>query len=89
MSLRLCQRLLGLMTPTLVVVPMGRLHMRGMQCWVTSHRLNPHHHVSHSVRVSKACTTALNPKRKVDFLNQAVPMGVVLCRKVVTTDASL
>ncbi|XP_043992827.1 uncharacterized protein LOC122842751 [Gambusia affinis] len=35
-SPRLCRRLLGLMASVLDVVPLGRLHMRGLQRWVAS-----------------------------------------------------
>ncbi|XP_029909243.1 uncharacterized protein LOC115360460 [Myripristis murdjan] len=88
-SFRLCHRLLGLMASALVVVPMGRLYMKGIQRWVASHRLDPRRQGSHRVRVSVDCTAALIPWRKRGFLTQGVPMGVVLCRKLITTDASL
>ncbi|XP_036007387.1 uncharacterized protein LOC118567149 [Fundulus heteroclitus] len=87
-SFRLCRRLLGLMVAALVVIPLGRLHMRGIQRWVASQRLKPHT-PQHMLRVTAACTAALRPWRNRDALTQGVPMGVVQNRKVVTTDASL
>ncbi len=87
-SLRICQRFLGLMASGLVVVPMGHLHQKAMQRWVASHRQDPRHHGSHRVRISVVCTAALVPWRSV-VLKQGMPMGVILCRKVVTTDAIL
>ena len=35
-TLRQCQRLLGLMASAIVVIPLGRLYMRGAQRWVAS-----------------------------------------------------
>lgn len=43
--------------------------------WVASHKLDPHHRGSHRVRVTVACTSALNPWRDIDFLTQGVTMG--------------
>ncbi len=63
--------------------------MNGMQRWMASHRLDPCRHGSHGVRVSVACTAALIPWRRKGFLTQGGPMRVILCWKVVTTDASL
>ena len=58
-------KVVGLMASALVVVPMGRLHMKGMQCWVASHRLDLCRHGSHRVRVSVACTAALIPQHRL------------------------
>ena len=41
---KLCLRLLGLMASALVVIPLGRLHMRPFQRWVASRGLNPARH---------------------------------------------
>ncbi|MEQ2199086.1 hypothetical protein XENOCAPTIV_024368, partial [Xenoophorus captivus] len=57
------------MASALVVVPLGRLHMRGIQRWVASHqRLNPH--LRQRVRVTIACTRALRPWRDADMLTE-------------------
>lgn len=85
---KLCLRLLGLMASALVVIPLGRLHMRPFQRWVASLGLNPARHGHRLVSVSLACVMALRPWRRTGFLLTGVAMGTILSRKVVTTDAS-
>ena len=86
---RLCLRLLGLMASAILVVRLGRLHMRDFQMWVASHGLDPVRHGARRLLVTQGCTEALRHWRAPHFLTQGVPMGAVLSRKVVTTDASL
>lgn len=88
-TLKQCQRLLGLMASSVVAIPLGRLYMRGIQRWVASLGLNPHHNAHHRVRVSTDCSLALRQWRNPGFLTQGVAMGTVQARKVITTDASL
>ncbi|KAF7221522.1 putative LOC107375874-like protein, partial [Nothobranchius furzeri] len=85
----LCLRLLGLMASAISVVPLGRLHMRDFQRWVASLGLSPVRHRARRVTVSAACVAALRCWRHPSLLAQGVPLGLVLVRKVVTTDASL
>ena len=86
---RLCLRLLGLMASAILVVRLGRLHMREFQLWVASRRLDPVRHGARRVLITTECARALRRWRAPSFLTQGVPMGDVLSRKVVTTDASL
>ena len=86
---RLCLRLLGLMASAILVVRLGRLHMREFQFWVASCGLDPVRHGARRVLVTPGCTRALRHWRVSSFLTHGVPMGPVLSRKVVTTDACL
>ena len=86
---RLCLRLLGLMASAILVVRLGRLHMRDFQLWVASRGLDPVRHGARRLLVTHGCTEALRHWRAPRFLTQGVSMGAVLSRKVVTTDASL
>ena len=86
---RLCLRLLGLMASAILVIRLGRLHMREFQRWVAALRLDPVRHGARRVSVTAECVTALRHWRTPSFLTQGVPMGTVSFRKVVTTDASL
>lgn len=86
---RTCLRLLGLMASALVVVPLGRLHMRPFQRWVAALCLNPSRHKHRRVLVTAECVRALRPWRCDTFLTVGVAMGTVTARKVITTDASL
>ena len=88
LKFRTCLRLLGLMASALVVVPLGRLHMRPVQRWVASLRLNPTCHGHRRVLISMACVSALRPWGRAYFLTTGVTMGTVLARKVLSTDAS-
>lgn len=86
---RLCLRLLGLMASAILVVRLGRLHMREFQMWVASCNLDPVRHGARKVLVTSGCARALRHWRVPSFLTRGVPMGAVMARKVVTTDASL
>ncbi|XP_062286992.1 uncharacterized protein LOC133992289 [Scomber scombrus] len=86
---RLCLRLLGLMASAILVVRLGRLHMREFQLWVASCGLDPVRHGARRVLVTPGCVRALRHWQAPSFLTRGVPMGSVLSRKVVTTDASL
>ncbi|XP_038139792.1 uncharacterized protein LOC119782749, partial [Cyprinodon tularosa] len=86
---RLCLRLLGLMASAILVIRLGRLHMRDFQRWVASLRMDPVRHGARRITVTADCITALRCWRAPSFLTQGVPMGTVSSRKVVTTDASL
>ena len=86
---RTCLRLLGLMASAKVIIPLGRLYMRGLQCWVASLGLDRSRHGHCCVRVTVECMAALYQWKLLGFLTQGIPVGPVLTRKVVTTDASL
>ncbi|XP_029973330.1 uncharacterized protein LOC115407110 [Salarias fasciatus] len=86
---RLCLRLLGLMASAILVVRLGHLYMRDFQLWVRSLRLNPVRHGARRVTVSAQCVMALRRWRHPACLVTGVPMGPVLSRKVITTDASM
>ncbi|KAK5921139.1 hypothetical protein CgunFtcFv8_024866 [Champsocephalus gunnari] len=86
---RSCLRLLGLMASAILVVRLGRLHMREFQHWVAALRLDPVRHGARRVLVTMKCIMALRHWLHPTFLVRGVPMGAVLSRKVVTTDACL
>ncbi|XP_036419056.1 uncharacterized protein LOC118802708 [Colossoma macropomum] len=73
----------------LVAVQFGRLYMREFQCWVASLRLNQLRHSHRRVLISVDCALALRQWRQPAFLTRGVPMGTILARKMVTSDASL
>ena len=56
---RLCLRLLGLMASAILVVHLGRLHMREFQLWVASCGLDPVRHGARRVLVTPGCVRAL------------------------------
>ncbi|KAK5930500.1 hypothetical protein CgunFtcFv8_026728 [Champsocephalus gunnari] len=86
---RTCLRLMGLMASAILVVRLGRLHMREFQRWVAALKLNPARHGARRVMVTVKCVTALRHWLHPTFLVRGVPMGAVLSRRVVTTDACL
>lgn len=88
-SYGLCLRLLGLMASVLLVVKLGRLHMREFQLWVSALKLDPVRHRMRTVRVSAQCALALRVWSRRGFLTKGVSLGTVTTRKVITTDASL
>lgn len=63
--------------------------MRKFQFWVVAHGLDPVGHGTQRMLVTPNCVLALHYWRALSFLMQEVPMGAVLSRKMVTTDASL
>ncbi|KAL6471402.1 hypothetical protein MHYP_G00200520 [Metynnis hypsauchen] len=67
----------------------SHLYMRGFQRWVASLRLNQLRHGHRRVLVSIDCALALYQWRQPAFLTRGIPMGTILVRKVVTSDASL
>lgn len=88
---RICLRLLGLMASMIAVVPLGQLYMRDMQRWVFSLRLHPERraHLNRQITVSLPCIRALLTWRDPALLSQGAPLGLIVTRRVVTTDASL
>lgn len=86
---RLGLRLLGLMASGVFVVRLGCLRMSEFQLWVASCGLNSMRHGARRVMVTLECARALRHWWVPCFLSHGVPMGSVLSRKVITTDASL
>ncbi len=74
---------------SLQCLQLGLLHMRPLQYWLKP-RVPSHvwHHGRLLIRVDQACVTALAPWTNVQWMEQAVPLGMVYRRKVVSTDAS-
>lgn len=82
-------KLLGKLTSISRVVPLGLLHLRPFQVWLTGFRLDPQLHRHRRIRVSWRCLCHLAPWRNSAYMLRGVPMGVVVSqREVVTTDAS-
>lgn len=69
---RLCFQLLGLMVSAILVVRLGRLHMRDFQRWVASLRMNPVRHGARRVTVTVECAMALHCWRHPALLVQGV-----------------
>ncbi|XP_029963540.1 uncharacterized protein LOC115400030 [Salarias fasciatus] len=88
-SLRDCLRLSGLMASSISVIPHGLLKMRDFQRWISSLRLDARRHLRRMVRVSPECLLALRHWRDPGIFSTGVPLGAVVMRKTVTTDASL
>ncbi|XP_067307872.1 uncharacterized protein [Pseudorasbora parva] len=84
-----CLRLQGLMALSIQVLPLGLLKMRAFMKWVLSLHFSPLHDLCRSVTVTRTCTAALRHWKSADFYAQGTPLGTVMLRKVVTTDASL
>lgn len=86
---RTCLRLQGLMASSIQVVPLGLLRMRAFMKWVLLLHFSPTRDLCRSVIVTRACSAALRHWKSSDFYAQGTPLGTVMMRKVVTTDASL
>ena len=85
---RTCMRLTGTMASALALVPLGRLHWRPFQKWVVSLRIPPTLGRL-QVLITTTCMRTLAPWRDVRLLTQGVSIGLVVSRKVLTTDACL
>ncbi len=87
--LKTFQRMLGLMASASPVLQLGLLRMIPLQYWLKP-QIPPHawHHGCLRIRVSQACVTALAPWKDPQWFKQGVTMGMILRRKVVSTDAS-
>ena len=83
-----CMRMAGLMASAISLVPLGRLHMRPFQRWLASLRI-PATQGLRRVTVSASCMRVLQVWKSEIFLSEGVPVGRILSRKVITTDASL
>lgn len=76
---------------TILVVRLGRLHTREFQFWGAAHGLDPRRHGARRVLVTPECALALRHWRTPSFFTQGagVPVGAILSRKMVSTDARL
>ncbi|XP_030272800.1 uncharacterized protein LOC115581658 [Sparus aurata] len=84
------QRLLGMISAAVAVVPLGLLRARPLQRWFNALGLHPKLHRRAKVRVTHTFLRALRPWRDTRLLLQGVPLGNIPSRRtVVTTDASL
>ena len=83
------QRMLGLISAAAMVVPLGILRARPLQCWLNAFSLHPRRHRDRKLRVTQLCLQALLPWRNVSWLTQGVPLGREPSRRtLVSTDAS-
>ncbi len=84
--------LIGMSTAATVVIILSGdlLHLRPLQLWNNSLRLNPTRHLHWLIVISLSCISALRRWRQVEFLMAGVPLDFVPSRQeLVTTDASL
>ena len=90
LTLVLFQRLLGMVSAAVAVVPLGLLRARPLQRWLNAFGLHPKLHRRVKLRVTRTCLRVLHPWRNEALLLQGVPLGSMPSRRsVVTTDASL
>ena len=82
-------RLLGLMSASHVVVPLGLLHMRGLQRWFARLRLDPVRDRRRWVRLPASLTADLSYWMDRRVIAHGVPMSRVSDHVAVFTDASL
>ncbi|KAI2650056.1 ORF V: Enzymatic polyprotein [Labeo rohita] len=87
--LKLFQRLLGHMTATAAVTPLGLLHMRPLQHWLYGRIPRwAWHHGTFRVGVTPECRRLFSPWSDPAFLRAGVPLCQVSRHMVVNTDAS-
>ncbi len=87
---RVLLQLLRMLTAATSVIPLGLLHLRPIQWWNKSLRLNPARHSHRLIVVSHHCIQALRWWNHQEFLISGVPLGVIpYLKEVVMTDASL
>ena len=84
-----CLRMAGLMASAIALVRLGRLYMRPFQRWIRSLRIPTTRRHYPRVTVTVDCMLALRWWSNRATLTEGVPMGTILSRKVVTTDASM
>lgn len=83
-------RLLGKLTATSSVQPLGFLSLRMLQVWINGLGLDPKMNQGRMVVVSSRYLPTLIPWRSKAYLSSDVRLGSVpFCREVVVTDASL
>ena len=83
-----CMRASGLIASALALVRLGRLHFRPFQRWMRSLQI-PATQGFRRVAVTAKCVQALQQWKDKSFLLEGVPMGRIISRKMITTDASL
>ena len=88
-TVRDCQRLLGLLTAASSLVPLGLLHLRPLQRWFNAHKLHLRKHRHRRLLVTGSCVLALNRWRARSFLESGRALSRMTRRELVCTDASL
>ncbi|XP_037637109.1 uncharacterized protein LOC119494940 [Sebastes umbrosus] len=84
------QRLLGLISAAVLVIPLGLLRARPLQRWLNAFNLHPRRDRHVKLRVTQSCQRALSPWRDHKLLTQGVPLGNLPSRRtLVSTDASM
>ena len=88
-SVHQCTVVLGLMASAVLVVPLGRMHMRPFQRWFLSYRMDPVVHRNHRILLTKRASQALTQWTDPLWFSTGVPLGPMLSRQLIRTDASL
>ncbi|XP_074492936.1 uncharacterized protein LOC141768506 [Sebastes fasciatus] len=84
------QRLLGLISAAVLVIPLGLLRARPLQRWLNAFNLHPQRVRHVKLRVTQSCQRALSPWRDHKLLTQGVPLGNLPSRRtLVSTDTSM
>ncbi|MGH0147160.1 UNVERIFIED_CONTAM: hypothetical protein FKN15_069941 [Acipenser sinensis] len=74
-TLRLCQKLLGLMAAAISAIELGLLCMRPLQAWLDAFHLNAKCDRHHRLTVSHACSAALRWWRRTSHLCEELIRG--------------
>ncbi len=89
LTVKLCQKLLGLMAAPSNVITFGLLHMRLLQWWLRTTGFSPRGNSFSMINVTRRCLRALDMWMKQWFLSQGPVLGAPCHRVKLTTDASL
>ncbi len=89
LTVKLLQKLLGLMASAFNVITFGLLHMRPFQWWLRTTGFSPRGNPFCKIKVTRRCLHALDMWKKPWFLSQGPVLGAPCRRVTLTTDASL
>ncbi len=88
LTVKLFQKLLGLMAAASNVITFGLLHMKPLEWWLRTTGFSPRGNPFYMIKVTRRCLQALDMWKKPWFLSQGPVLGA--CRRVtLTMDASL
>ncbi len=89
LTVKLFQKLLGLMAAASNVITFGLLHMRPLQWWLRTTGFSPRGNPFCIIKVTRQCLQALDMWKKPWFLSQGTVLGAPCRRVMLTTDVSL
>ncbi len=89
LTVKLFQKLLGLMAAASTVITFGLLHMRPLQWGLRTTGFSQRGNQFRMIKVKRRCLCALDMWKKLWFLSQGPVLGALCRRVMLTTDASL